>query len=208
MLLRFALRYPHHRQASCVVARSHMKITDVRIYPADEEEVMGYASITLDRCFIVRHFKIIRNDSGGLYVTMPSRKQTDGICREIAYPITAEMRGMIEEAILTKYRNILNDGEIQPAPDAENRHPMIEHKGYFISGTALMIHPKSPDWHALGTVCSKTPEGLIIRFERVGDAIFITKGAAETHGLVLCREWIEEKIRLGQAAEENRWNPA
>jgi stage V sporulation protein G len=185
-----------------------MKITDVRIFPADEEEVRGYASITLDRCFMVRHFKIIRNDRGDLYVAMPKKRQPDGVYREIAYPITAEMRGMIEEAILTKYRTMLNDGKIQPEPHTErNTIAMTEYKGYFISGTALMIHPKSADWRAMGTVCSKTPEGFIVQVERIGDPVFVTKGAAETHGLVLCREWIEAKIRLDRMAEENRLNP-
>jgi stage V sporulation protein G len=55
---------------------------------------------------MVRDFKIIRNGSGELYVAMPNRKQRDGSYREIAYPITAEARVMIEEAILTTYKAI------------------------------------------------------------------------------------------------------
>jgi stage V sporulation protein G len=83
-----------------------VQVTEVRIYPADEEELRGYASITLDDCWMVRDLKIIRSDSGGLYVAMPSKKQRDGTYREIAYPITAEARALIEEAVLTTYREI------------------------------------------------------------------------------------------------------
>jgi stage V sporulation protein G len=86
-----------------------MQVTQVRIYPADEDELRGYASVTFDHCFMVRDFKIIRNDSGGLYVAMPNRKQRDGTYREIAYPINAETRRMIEEAIIDAYRKIIAD---------------------------------------------------------------------------------------------------
>ena len=64
------------------------------------------ASITLDDCWMIRDLKILRNNSGGLYVAMPNKKQRDGTYREIAYPITAEARAMIEEAVLTIYRAI------------------------------------------------------------------------------------------------------
>jgi hypothetical protein len=75
---------------------------------------------------------------------------------------------------------------------------MIEYKGYLILGTALMIHPNSSDWRAVGIVCSKTPEGLILEIELAGGPVFTTKGAAEKHGLELCHAWIGEKINLDQ----------
>jgi stage V sporulation protein G len=50
-----------------------MQITEVRIYPADDGILRAYASITLDNCWMVRNLKIIRNDSGGFYVAMPSK---------------------------------------------------------------------------------------------------------------------------------------
>ena len=45
---------------------------------------------------------------------------------------------------------------------------MTEYKGYFMLGTALMIHPNSPDWRALGTVYTKTPQGSIVQVGCVG----------------------------------------
>lgn len=75
---------------------------------------------------------------------------------------------------------------------------MTEYKGYFMLGTALMIHPNSPDWRALGTVFAKTPQGSIVEVEHVGGAVFTTKEAAERHGLVLCQAWIEEKLEEAQ----------
>jgi stage V sporulation protein G len=85
-----------------------MKITEVRIYPADRA-YSGYASITLDNCWMIRNLRIIRNDSGELYVAMPNKKQHDGSYREIAFPITAEARTIIEEAVLAAYRAIYGE---------------------------------------------------------------------------------------------------
>ena len=78
---------------------------------------------------------------------------------------------------------------------------MIEYKGYFILGTALMVHPNSPDWRALGTICTRTPEGSIVAVERVGGPVFTTKEAAERHGLVLCQAWIEKKLDEAQRVQ-------
>ena len=77
---------------------------------------------------------------------------------------------------------------------------MIEYKGYLILGTALMIHPNSPDWRAVGIVCRKTSEGLIVQVERAGRPIFTTKGAAEKEGLALCREWVDETLSARSSA--------
>jgi stage V sporulation protein G len=81
-----------------------MKITEVRVYPEDHDELKGYASITLDDCLMIREFKIIRSGSGDLHIAMPNREQQDGSYRVIAYPNDIETRRMIEEAILTAYR--------------------------------------------------------------------------------------------------------
>jgi hypothetical protein len=82
---------------------------------------------------------------------------------------------------------------------------MIEYKGYFMSGAALMIHPNSPDWRAIGTVHAKTPQGSILEVESIGGPVFTSKEAAEKHALVLCQAWIEEKLQ--QVEEHGRSIP-
>jgi hypothetical protein len=83
---------------------------------------------------------------------------------------------------------------------------MIEYKGYLIFGTAVMVHPNSPDWRAVGIVYRKTSEVFMVRRTCVRP-VFTSKGAAERHGLKLCREWVDETKRSNQVAEENRLNP-
>jgi hypothetical protein len=73
---------------------------------------------------------------------------------------------------------------------------MIEYKGYLILGTALMVHPNSPDWRAGGIVWSKTPEGFVLEVARSGGPIFTTKVSAERHGLELCQQWVDETLAL------------
>jgi len=71
-------------------------------------------------------------------------------------------------------------------------------------GTALMIHPNSPDWRALGTVFAKNSQGSIVEVERTGGPVFTTKEAAERHGLVLCQGLIEEKLQEAQDQVEGK----
>jgi hypothetical protein len=77
--------------------------------------------------------------------------------------------------------------------DAKELFGMIKYKGYFIVGTAAMVHPRSPDWRALGIVWSQTPEGFVVEIERSGGRVFTTKVSAERHGLELCQEWVDER---------------
>ena len=52
-----------------------MEITEVRISLSDtpHTRLKAYASVTFDRCFVVRNVKIIEGKNG-LFVAMPSRK--------------------------------------------------------------------------------------------------------------------------------------
>ncbi len=79
-----------------------MKITEVKVYPVEEERLKAYATITLDACFIIRDLKVI-DGSKGYFVAMPSKKRRDGQFRDIAHPLNMEMRTQIEQAVLGAY---------------------------------------------------------------------------------------------------------
>lgn len=81
-----------------------MEITDVRVFPVDEDKLKGYATITFDDCFVVRDLKII-SGTNGLFVAMPSKKRKDGTYRDIAHPLNSEMRTAIETKVLEAYRS-------------------------------------------------------------------------------------------------------
>ena len=87
-----------------------MEITDVRVFPVEEEKLKGYATIIFDKCFVVRDLKIIAGNSG-LFVAMPSKKRKDGTYRDTAHPLSSEMRDAIESKVLGAYQT-----ELEKAP--------------------------------------------------------------------------------------------
>lgn len=83
-----------------------MRITEVKVFPVNEEKLKAYASITIDDCFVVRDLKIIQGISG-LFVAMPSKKRKDGQFRDIAHPLNKETREGIEDRVFEAYENEL-----------------------------------------------------------------------------------------------------
>ncbi len=81
-----------------------MDITEVKIYPVNEERLKAYVTITLENCFVVRDLKII-NGTAGLFVAMPSKKRKDGQFKDIAHPLNPEMRQKIEDAVFAAYES-------------------------------------------------------------------------------------------------------
>lgn len=86
-----------------------MEVTEVRVFPVDEEKLRAYVTITFDHCFVVRDLKLIHGTTG-LFVSMPSKKRKDGTYKDIAHPINNETRRMIEEKIIAEYQKVLPVG--------------------------------------------------------------------------------------------------
>jgi len=83
-----------------------MQITEVKVFPVNEDRLKAYVSITIDSCFVVRDLKIIQGVSG-LFVAMPSKKRKDGQFRDIAHPLNQETRNSIEDMIFAEYEREL-----------------------------------------------------------------------------------------------------
>ncbi len=90
-----------------------MQITDVRVRKVTKEGKMkAVVSITLDDEFVVHDIKVIEGEKG-LFIAMPSRKTTDGEYRDIAHPINSETRDRIQNLILTKYDEVLQQEDFE-----------------------------------------------------------------------------------------------
>ena len=85
-----------------------MEITQIRVFPVEEEKLKAFVSVIFDDCFVVSDIKIIQGTSG-LFVSMPSKKRKNGTFRDIAHPLNNETRRMIEEAIIDKYKEVVAD---------------------------------------------------------------------------------------------------
>lgn len=79
-----------------------MDITEVRVFPVDEDKLKAYVTVTLDGCFIIRDVKVIQGSSG-LFVAMPAKRRRDGSYRDIAHPLNTETRDRMESVILDEY---------------------------------------------------------------------------------------------------------
>jgi stage V sporulation protein G len=90
-----------------------MDVTEVRVFPVDEDKLRAYVTVTFDHCFVVRDLKLIRGNTG-LFVSMPSKRRKDGTYKDIAHPLNNETRRMIEEKIIAEYEKTLADAGRRP----------------------------------------------------------------------------------------------
>jgi len=100
-----------------------MEITEVRVFPVDEDKLKAFVSIIIDDCFVVSDIKII-NGNNGLFISMPSKKRKNGTFRDIAHPLNNETRRQIEEKVLARYKEVLKHAGtagVRPAGDEDDR---------------------------------------------------------------------------------------
>ena len=83
-----------------------MEITEVKVFPVNEDKLKAYVTIIFDNCFVIRDLKII-NGNTGLFVAMPSKKRKDGTFRDIAHPLNSDMRNNLEKKVLESYEKEL-----------------------------------------------------------------------------------------------------
>lgn len=81
-----------------------MNITDIRIRRTYQDtRLKALVSVTVDHDLAVHDIKVIEGPER-LFVAMPSRKDDNGVFRDITHPITPEARHQLEDAILEAYQ--------------------------------------------------------------------------------------------------------
>lgn len=88
-----------------------MDITEIKVYPVNEDKLKAYVTVTFDNCFVVRDLKIIQGNNR-LFVAMPSRRMKDGSFRDVVHPSNSDMRDLLERTIFEKYNEILKTPEL------------------------------------------------------------------------------------------------
>jgi stage V sporulation protein G len=97
-----------------------MEVTEVRVFPVDEDRLKAYATITFDSCFLVRDLKVIMGNKG-LFVAMPSKKRKDGTYQDTAHPLNRETRKMIEDHVLGEYFRLTGGTQAAKEPASEQK---------------------------------------------------------------------------------------
>lgn len=90
-----------------------MEVTDVRIRRLTKEGKMrAIVSITFSDKFVVHDVRVIEGNNG-LFVAMPSKRTPNGEFRDIAHPINAETREVIQNSVLEAYSKGIEAAEIK-----------------------------------------------------------------------------------------------
>ena len=96
-----------------------MEITDVKIRKImSEGRLRAVVSVPLSDMIAVHDIKVVQGDER-LFVAMPSRKDENGVFRDIVHPISPAARKMLEESILEAYERQLAMLEAEEADNAE-----------------------------------------------------------------------------------------
>jgi stage V sporulation protein G len=92
-----------------------MEITQVKVFPVEEEKLKAYVSIVLDDCFLVSDLKVIQGPNG-LFISMPSKRKKNGEFKDVAHPLNRETREKMERRILEEYEHVR--AQVSPAGEA------------------------------------------------------------------------------------------
>lgn len=80
---------------------------DVRVRPiAPVENLVGFATVTINDCFVVKGLKVCAGENG-LYVNMPSQQDGNGNWQDICKPITTDFRRQLNEAVVEGYNTAI-----------------------------------------------------------------------------------------------------
>jgi stage V sporulation protein G len=94
-------------------ARSIERVThrvEAVVFEVDLGVRQSYASICFDDCFLVHDIRVIKGPTG-LYISFPNRTHSEGGQRDIAFQVNAEMRDMMEQAVLAEYEKIVAEND-------------------------------------------------------------------------------------------------
>ena len=96
-----------------------MEITDVKIRKImSEGRLRAVVSVTVDDMLAVHDIKVVQGDER-LFVAMPSRKDENGVFRDIVHPISPSARKLFEETILDAYERQIAILETESAEPKE-----------------------------------------------------------------------------------------
>jgi stage V sporulation protein G len=104
-------------ESLCKGGKCIMEITDVKIRKIlSDGRLRAVVSVTIDDMFAVHDIKVVQGDER-LFVAMPSRKDENGVFRDIVHPISPSARKLFEETILEAYGDQLAVIEAEETAD-------------------------------------------------------------------------------------------
>jgi len=102
-----------------------MEITQVKVFPVEEERLKAYVSIVLDDCFLVSDLKVIQGPNG-VFVSMPSKRKKNGEFKDVAHPLNRETRERMERRILSEYEKVRTEVPVERPIEIPEEEPAHE----------------------------------------------------------------------------------
>ena len=90
-----------------------MTITEIRVRKLiTEGKLKGIVSITIDNVLAIHDIKIVQGEER-LFAAMPSRRDDNGMFRDIVHPINGDIRKEMENQILSAYKMELDRQSVE-----------------------------------------------------------------------------------------------
>lgn len=122
---------------------------DVSVRPiTPKNNLLAFASVKIADCFVVDNIKIVAGDKG-LFVNMPSAQDSKGKFHDVCFPVTADFRQQLQNAILEGYTAAVEKVQNIGAAQREfTEKPSIKDKlreGAKASAERAAAMPKTPE---------------------------------------------------------------
>ena len=90
-----------------------MEITDIRIRRMNSDGKMkAVLSVTFDDALVIHDIKVIEGQEK-MFIAMPSRKTPEGEFKDIAHPINAQMRDLLQKSIIEKFETMASEENVE-----------------------------------------------------------------------------------------------
>lgn len=90
-----------------------MEITDIRIRRMNSDGKMkAVVSVTFDDALVIHDIKVIEGQEK-MFIAMPSRKTPEGEFKDIAHPINAQMRDLLQKSIIEKFETMASEENVE-----------------------------------------------------------------------------------------------
>lgn len=122
---------------------------DVSVRPiTPKNNLLAFASVKIADCFVVDSIKIVAGEKG-LFVNMPSAQDNKGKFHDVCFPVTADFRQQLQNAILDSYAAAVEKVQDIGAAQREfTEKPLIRDRlkeGAKASAERAASTPKTPD---------------------------------------------------------------
>ena len=88
---------------------------DVTVRPiAPMGNLLAFANVTIGDCFKIDGFRICSGENG-LYVNMPSTQDKQGKWRDVCWPVTADFRRQLNDALIEGYGQAIENLQVEVA---------------------------------------------------------------------------------------------